>query len=76
MSVLRTLLFYTGFLLIIFLFSEEAQRLLNRLAGLLNQSPHLKILIYPLVALLFLAALGLMVSSVISFVTSLKFSYD
>jgi len=75
-SVLDSLLFYAGFLLIFLLFSEEFNKFLEWVKGRLQRYSWLKILVYPLAGLLFLAALLIIGNSLISLFTSFKFSYD
>ena len=75
-AVIRTILFITGFLLIIFLFSEEFVRGLEWLRACLSGSPRRRIIVYPLVALLIAAAGFIIVTSLIKFSTSLTFSCD
>jgi Zn-dependent protease with chaperone function len=74
--VIRTILFFAGFLLIIFLFSEEFARSLKWLRTRLKDSPRGRIIIYPLLLLLIAAAGFIIVTSLIKFSTSLTFSYD
>jgi Zn-dependent protease with chaperone function len=75
-TVIRTILFFAGFLLIIFLFSEEFARSLKWLRTHLKDSPRGRIIIYPLLLLLIAAAGFIIVTSLIKFSTSLTFSYD
>jgi hypothetical protein len=75
-TVIRTILFYAGFLLIILLFSEEFARALEWLRGCLRRSPRRRIIVYPLLVLLILAAGFVIVTSLIQFSTALTFSYD
>jgi predicted PurR-regulated permease PerM len=75
-AVIRTILFYAGFLLIIFLFSEEFARALEWLRACLKRSPRGRIIVYPLVLLLIAAAGFIIVTSLINFSTTLTFSYD
>ena len=75
-TVIRTILFYAGFLLIIFMFSEEFARVLEWLRGRLRQSPRYRIIVYPLLVLLIVAAGIIIVTSLIKFSTTLTFSYD
>jgi predicted PurR-regulated permease PerM len=75
-AVIRTILFYAGFLLIIFLFSEEFARVLEWLRACLKRSPRGRIIVYPLVLLLIAAAGFIIVTSLIKFSTTLTFSYD
>jgi hypothetical protein len=75
-TVIKTILFVAGFLLIIFLFSEEFARSLKWLRTLLKGSPRSRIIIYPLLLLLVAAAGFIIVTSLVKFSTNLTFSYD
>ena len=75
-TIIRTILFYAGFLLIIILFSEEFARALEWLRTRLKRSPRCRIIVYPLLLLLIAAAGFIIVTSLIKFSTSLTFSYD
>jgi hypothetical protein len=75
-TVIRTILFYAGFLLIIILFSEECARALEWLRARLKRSPRSRIIVYPLLLLLIVAAGIIIVTSLIKFSTTLTFSYD
>ena len=75
-NVIRAILIYAGFLLIIFLFSEEFARVLAWLRGRLQRSPRYRIIVYPLLLLLIVAAGIIIVTSLIKFSTTLTFSYD
>jgi len=75
-TVIRTILFYAGFLLIIFLFSEEFARALKWLRARLQRSPRYRIIVYPLLLLLIVIAGFIIVTSLIEFSTALTFSYD
>jgi hypothetical protein len=75
-KVIRTILFFAGFLLIIFLFSEEFARALEWLRVCLQRSPRYRIILYPLLVLLIVAAGIIIVTSLIKFSTTLTFSYD
>ena len=75
-TVIRTILFYAGFLLIIILFSEEFARALEWLRAGLKRSPRYRIIVYPLLVLLIVAAGIIIVTSLIKFSTTLTFSYD
>lgn len=75
-TVIRTILFYAGFLLIIVLFSEEFARALEWLRALLKRSPRYRIIVYPLLLLLIVVAGFIIVTSLIKFSTALTFSYD
>jgi hypothetical protein len=74
-NVIRAILFYAGFLLIIFLFTEEFARALKRLRVVLERHPRYRIIIYPLL-LVFIVAAGIIIAtSLIEFSTA-TFSYD
>ena len=75
-NVIRAILFYAGFLLILILFSEEFARALKWLRARLQRSPRYRIIVYPLLLLLIVAAGIIIVTSLIKFSTSLTFSYD
>ena len=75
-TVIWTILFYAGFLLIIVLFSEEFARALEWLRARLKRSPRCRIIVYPLVLLLIVVAGFIIVTSLIKFFTVLTFSYD
>jgi predicted PurR-regulated permease PerM len=75
-TVIRTILFYVGFLLIIVLFSEEFARALEWLRARLKRSPRSRIIVYPLLLLLIVIAGFIIVTSLIKFSTALTFSYD
>ena len=75
-NVIRAILFYAGFLLIIILFSEEFARALKWLRARLQRSPRYRIIVYPLLLLLIVAAGIIIVTSLIKFSTTLTFSYD
>jgi small-conductance mechanosensitive channel len=75
-TVIGTILFLAGFLLIIFLFTEEFARGLEWLRNRLKQSPRYRIIVYPLLCLLLAAAGFIIVTSLLKFSTTLTFSYD
>ena len=75
-TVIRTILFYAGFFLIIVLFSEEFARALEWSRVRLKGSPRYRIIIYPLLLLLIAAAGFIIFTSLIKFSTTLTFSYD
>jgi predicted PurR-regulated permease PerM len=75
-NIIRTILFYAGFLLIIALFSEEFARALEWLRTRLKRSPRRRIIIYPLLVLLIAAAGFIIITSLIKFSTTIPFSYD
>jgi hypothetical protein len=75
-TVIGTILFVAGFLLIIFMFSEEFARTLEWFRARLKHSPRLRVLVYPLLLLLIVVAGFLIITSLIKFSTTLTFSYD
>ena len=75
-TVIRTILFYAGFLLIIIFFSEEFARALTWLRIRLKRSPRYRIIVYPVLLLLIAVAGIIIVTSLIKFATALTFSYD
>ena len=75
-NVIRAILFYAGFLLFIILFSEEFARALKWLRARLQRSPRYRLIVYPLLLLLIVAAWIIIVTSLIQFSTTLTFSYD
>jgi hypothetical protein len=75
-TVIGTILFCAGFLLIIFLFTEEFARALEWLRARLKGFPRRRIIVYPLLLLLIVVAGFIIVTSLIKFSTTLTFSYD
>ena len=75
-NVIRAILFYAGFLLIIIFFSEEFVRALKWLRARLKRSPRYRIIVYPLLWLPIVVAGLIIVTSPIKFSTALTFSYD
>jgi uncharacterized protein YacL len=75
-NVIKEILFYAGFLLIIILFSEEFARAVKWLRAHVQQYPQHRILIYPLVLVLIVVAGIIIANSLIRFCTSFSFSYD
>ena len=75
-NVIRAILFYAGFLLIIIFFSEEFVRALEWLRSRLQRSPRSRLIVYPLLLLLIVAAGIIIANSLIKFSTTLTFSYD
>lgn len=71
-----TILFVAGFLLFIALFSEEFARAAAWLRELLTRYPRYRIIAYPLIAALLLAAGIVIATSIIKFVTTATFSYE
>lgn len=72
---LNTLLACAGVFLILFFLSEDFQAGLQRLRTVLQQKPRLKIVAYPLGALLFLGTAALIIQALMIFMAS-RFSYD
>jgi hypothetical protein len=72
---LDTLLYLAGFFLIFIFLSEDFQKGWQRLKAILQQRPRWKFFAYPLGALLFLGATGLIILTLIKF-AALHFSYD
>jgi uncharacterized protein YacL len=76
-NVIRAILFYAGFLLIIIIsFSEEFVRALKWLRVRLKRFPRDRIIVYPLLLLPIVVAGFILVTSLIKFSTALIFSYD
>ena len=75
-AAIGTILFFAGFLLIIFLFSEEFARGREWVRAGLKRSPRRRIIVYPLLVLLIIAAGLIIAVSLIKFSTTLTFSYD
>jgi hypothetical protein len=75
-TLIRTILFSAGFLLIIVLLSEEFARALEWLRARLKRSPRSRIIVYPLLLLPIVVAGFIIVTSLIKFSTALTFSYD
>jgi hypothetical protein len=75
-NVIRAILFYVGFLLILILFSEEFARALTWLRARLQRSPPYRLIVYPLLVLVIIAAGIIIVTSLIEFATTFTFSYD
>ena len=75
-DVIKEILFYAGFLLIIILFSEEFARAVKWLRAHVQQYPQHRIIVYPLV-LVFIVVAGIIIAnSLIRLCTSFSFSYD
>ena len=72
---LNTLLFCAGVFLFLFFLSEDFQAGLQRLKTILQQNPRLKIVAYPMGALLLLGATALIIQALMIFMAS-RFSYD
>lgn len=74
--MIRIILFCVGFLLFIALFSEEFARAVAWLRTQLAQYPQYRIIAYPLIAALLLAAGIIIAASLIKFSTTASFSYE
>ncbi len=74
--MILTILFYAGLLLFIVLFSEEFARALAWLRIRLAQYPQYRIIAYPLIGALLLAAGIIIAASLIKLSTTATFSYD
>jgi len=74
--MIETILFSAAFLLFIALFSEEFARALAWLKMQLAQNPRYRIIAYPLIAALLLAAGIIIAASLIKFSTTATFSYE
>jgi hypothetical protein len=72
--VTREILFVAGFLLIIVLFSEEFARALGWFRGSLKRYPRYRLIIYPLLFVLLVAAGIIIATSLIDFATGPTFS--
>jgi uncharacterized protein YacL len=75
-NVVKEILFYVGFLLIIMLFSEEFARAVKRLQAHVQQYPQHRIIVYPLVLVLIVVAGIIIANSLIRLCTGFSFSYD
>jgi hypothetical protein len=75
-NVIKAILFYAGFLLIFILFSEEFARALEWLRARLQRSPRYRLIVYPLLLLLIVAAGIIIAASLVKFATTFTFSYD
>jgi uncharacterized protein YacL len=75
-NVVKEILFYAGFLLIIMLFSEEFARGVKWLRAHVQQYPQHRIIVYPLVLVLIVVAGIIIANSLIRLCTSFSFSYD
>lgn len=73
--VLEAILVCAGVFLLIFFLSEDFQASLHRFRTLLQQKPRVKIVAYPLGALLLLGATALFIQVLTIFMAN-RFSYD
>ncbi len=74
--MLGTILFYAGLLVFIVLFSEEVARAAAWLRVQLAQYPRYRLIAYPLVVVLLLAAGIIIAASLIKLSTTATFSYE
>lgn len=74
--MVKEILFYAGFLLIIMLFSEEFARAVKWLRAYVQQYPQHRIIVYPLVLVLIVVAGIIIANSLIRLCTIFSFSYD
>jgi hypothetical protein len=75
-QALQAVLPYAGFFLIALLCSEECRRLAAWFWRVIRQEPRLKIILYPLAALLMLGVAALIAHSVLTLFTTVWFSYE
>ena len=74
--MIRAILFFSGCVLIIFLFTEEFARVRHWLRATLDRHPRRRLILYPLILAL-LAAAGIVIAfSLINFATGFTFSYE
>lgn len=74
--VLKAVLQYAGFFLVLLLCSEEFRRLLRWFRNIVQQYPRLRFLFYPLATLLVIAAAVLIANSLLHLFGTVLFSYD
>jgi hypothetical protein len=74
--VIREILFYVGFLLIMLLFTDEFARLVQWLRRYSRQHPRRRLILYPLILVLGALAGAIIASSLIRLATGLTFSYE
>jgi predicted nucleic acid-binding Zn ribbon protein len=75
-KTLKAVLPYAGLILLILLCSEECRRLVSYFWQVTRQEPRLKIILYPLAALLMVGAAALIAHSVFVLFTTVTFSYE
>ncbi|MCL4502609.1 MAG: hypothetical protein M1438_12285 [Deltaproteobacteria bacterium] len=73
--LLKTILVCAGFLLIFIFLSEDFQQWWQRFQAALRRRPRLKLVAYPVVAMLFMGAAALVIQALMIF-AALRFSYD
>jgi hypothetical protein len=73
---LQAVLPFAGFFLLVLLCSEECRRLASWFWRVVRQEPRLKIILYPLAALLMVGAAALIAHSVLTLFTTVPFSYE
>ncbi|MFA4903015.1 MAG: hypothetical protein WC600_09730 [Desulfobaccales bacterium] len=74
--MIGTILFYAGVLVFIALFSEEFARAFTWLRLKLAQYPRYRIIAYPLIVALLLAAGIIIAASLLKFAATAPFSYE
>lgn len=74
--MIGTILFYAGLLVFIVLFSEEVVRAAAWLRGKLTRYPRYRLIAYPLLVALLLAAGIMIATSLIKLSTTATFSYE
>ncbi len=74
--MIGTILFYAGFLLLLLLFTEEFARAAAWLKAQLAQYPQYRLIAYPVIAVLLLAAGIIIATSLLEFATTGPFSYE
>jgi hypothetical protein len=72
----KAVLPYAGFFLIVLLCSEECRRLVAWFWQVIRREPRLRIILYPLAALLMMGAAALIAHAVIALFTTVWFSYE
>jgi hypothetical protein len=75
-GVLKAVLQYAGFFLVLLLFSEEFRRLVRWFRNIIRQYPRLKFLFYPVATLLVIAAAALIANSLLHLFGTVLFFYD
>jgi len=74
--MIGTILFYAGFFLLLLLFTEEFARAVGWLKTQLAQYPQYRLIAYPVIVVLLLAAGIIIATSLLEFATTGPFSYE
>jgi hypothetical protein len=74
--VIREILYYVGFLLILLLFTDEFARLVQWLRWYSRQHPRRRFILYPLIIVLGVLAGAIIASSLIRLATGFTFTYE